>query len=225
MTKTVEKTPYFNLITPLIKNYVPRTPTTDFLSSLRFLMCVSCRRLYSSHSSLPRIKTTLNIASTPKFPAIARVVMMIFDRRSALMICFALCAATFAAHARSSPIHLLNAPLPSVSLCKPNDSAPAFFCTGGNLFVPRGANYIRLWPTDAPAYHRCCFSSGLVTLEILITLDSTFSPLHHEQSKAEAAGDTSMWRHSTVLHPSRLPRVVDPGLLQLLPLPALATTS
>jgi hypothetical protein len=178
-----------------------------------------------NNSSLPSIKETLDIAIITKFSAIERIVM-IFDRRSALIIFFALCAATFAAaHAHSSPIHLLNASLPSVSLCKPNVSGPAFFCTGGNIFVPRGANYIRLWPTDAPAYHRCCFVFLLIALVIIVTLDSTFSPLHYEQSKAETAGDAYTWRHLTVHCPSRLHCVCDPALLQSLPLLALATTS
>lgn len=72
------------------------------------------------------------------------------------LCCFALCAAAFsAALALPHQIRPRSTQLPPVSLCKPGGSAPAFFCTdGGAVFVPRGANYIRLWPEDAPAYHR-----------------------------------------------------------------------
>ena len=72
------------------------------------------------------------------------------------LCCFALCAAAFsAALALPHQIRPRSTQLPPVSLCKPGGSAPAFFCTdGGAVFVPRGANYIRLWPEDAPTYHR-----------------------------------------------------------------------
>jgi len=74
----------------------------------------------------------------------------------------ALCATAFtAAHALPFSPHNLSAPLPPVSLCKPGGSSPAFFCVEGAKFTPRGANYIRLWPEDAPAYHGCVCSQLL----------------------------------------------------------------
>lgn len=62
---------------------------------------------------------------------------------------FVFCATT----ATQTPHHNLG-PLPPVSICKSGGEYPAFFCSSGNLFTPRGANYIRLWPEDSPSYHR-----------------------------------------------------------------------
>jgi hypothetical protein len=88
----------------------------------------------------------------------------------------------------SSP-HNLSVPLPPISLCKSGGQSPAFFCVEGAVFTPRGANYIRLWPEDAPAYHGWAKRLFAACAQVYLTCCSTFSPLHYEQAKAEAAGE------------------------------------